>query len=210
MLLTKDVEIILKAKDRKIKYFRDKGYFIEQTFDAYGRKCNFDEYKLVVRVEDLPPTCRTIFVEVLCDYCLEEGIENIKKISILNYNSTKKDIVNKDCCIKHASKKGREIERGIASKDITLEYVKEQYLELYYKIGKIPSTKDVWDEHRINKKFPTWGNIAKYFGSIHNLKKELFDFDKKNKIISDLKNYINKNGLPRWDDFKLENGFEGV
>ena len=87
MLLTKTV--VTKWNKNTKKHYESKGYL----FTNYG-----DEF--LVKVEDLTKG-NTSEVEVLCDYCLEEGIEKIIKKKYLIYKQqNEKSIIHKDCCKK--------------------------------------------------------------------------------------------------------------
>lgn len=95
MLLTKTVKIKWGSSNRK--HLESKGY----VFTKKG-----DEFE--VKVEDLSDGS-TYLVDVLCDYCLEEGIEtHISRIYKRYLELNRDAIIHKDCCRKCQSKKSAE------------------------------------------------------------------------------------------------------
>jgi len=64
----------------------------------------------LIKIEDLPLKSSKR-VDVLCDYCAEEGKETITSISYSDYTRRKNGKVNKDCCFACQPKKNKEIKK---------------------------------------------------------------------------------------------------
>ena len=105
MLITKEVEV--KLVGNTIKYYEDKGYPIPRY--EFKNKLKVKQgTKIKVNVKDLPPSSE-VKIECLCDYCLEEGIENILPKLYKDYIKQKENSpVKKDCCAKCQPKKAKE------------------------------------------------------------------------------------------------------
>ena len=94
MLISKEVEVAWT--NNMAKYWLEKGYPKLKPRD-----------KFMVKVEDLKPRSN-IAVEVLCDYCLEEGIETIIPMTYNYYTQKSLKTVPKNCCSKHQIIKTKE------------------------------------------------------------------------------------------------------
>lgn len=95
MLLTKFVEITWINRNKQ--YYIDLGYKFSNTGDSF-----------LVDINHLQPYSIKK-VDVCCDYCLEEGIENIYQVSYKNYKESKENsLVLKDCCSRCKGKKYKE------------------------------------------------------------------------------------------------------
>jgi len=95
MLLTKTAKVKWNGNNRK--HLESKGYYPYEH-----------NKEIEVNVLDLPH-CSRAKIEVLCDYCLEEGIETIIPKEYQTYLSQNKNsIIQKDCCKKCINKKVRE------------------------------------------------------------------------------------------------------
>ena len=100
MLKTKEVEVNACCN---VKHYEDKGYYIPKNKGSVPIGT-----KITVKVEDLPKGSGTI-VEVLCDYCLEDGIETILKKKYCTYlYQNENAVIHKDCCKKHSHVKQKE------------------------------------------------------------------------------------------------------
>lgn len=98
MLISETAMVKWNAKN--VKYYTDKGY----TYTKKGD--NFE-----VKIEDLSPYS-TAIVEVLCDYCLEEGIQTIILKPYSRYvQNNLNSIIHKDACVdsKCSGKKIKEV-----------------------------------------------------------------------------------------------------
>ena len=92
MLKTK--EVIMRWNPKIKNYYVNLDYLFTKMGDEF-----------VVKVEDLSKYSSK-YVEVLCDYCLEEGIETIVPKPYRDYTSQNEmSIIHKDCCKKCISKK---------------------------------------------------------------------------------------------------------
>jgi len=96
MLLTKEVEVGLRG-NKRIPYYREKGYDIPTKIDKYNRVVVDYSKKLLVNVEDMPEYSE-LKVIVKCDY-QEDGCRDVYPKNVADYfknniNST----VHKDCC----------------------------------------------------------------------------------------------------------------
>lgn len=95
MLITKEVEI--KWHNFTKRWYIDKGYLYTKVGDIF-----------TVKVEDLQKRSEAR-IEVLCDYCLEEGIETIINRPYKDHTmAIEGSPVKKDCCKKCLPKKNRE------------------------------------------------------------------------------------------------------
>lgn len=130
MLLTKTIKVKWNPKNKD--WYESKGYKFTKWKDEFE-----------VKVEDLSESNSTVRVEVLCDYCLEEGKETIIKKSYHTYiQQNKNSIIHKDCCKKCSPKKVKEIslvKYGVESFFQTYEFKEknkqtnlEKYGEEYY------------------------------------------------------------------------------
>jgi hypothetical protein len=151
MLLTKTVEITLNSQ--LINHFDKLGYEIPRRVDKYKRLSVKRGEKLIVKVEDLPKTSTTK-IEVLCDYCLEEGNETIISKEYGNYLTERKKF-SKDCCKKCNQKKRNEramnlqinkpnkkLEGYYAIKENLIHDFKE-YIEKFQDINNMDSNKEI-------------------------------------------------------------------
>jgi 5-methylcytosine-specific restriction endonuclease McrA len=119
MLLTEEVEIIWGNNRKK---YEPKGYIYTKKND-----------KFKVGVEDLP-LGSSAYVNVLCDYCFEEGIETIKNIRYSEYIRSHKSL-DKDACFNCRFKKEVEvnlIKHGVKS-IFSLKSSQEKYKETMFK-----------------------------------------------------------------------------
>ena len=96
MLLTKFLETTWTPSNRI--HLENKGY----KYKYRG--------KILIKIEDLPLKSSKR-VDVLCDYCAEEGKETITSISYSDYTRRKNGKVNKDCCFACQPKKNKEIKK---------------------------------------------------------------------------------------------------
>jgi len=94
VLITKEVETTWN--NQTAKYWVEKGYAKLKPGDLFK-----------VKVEDLKPKSN-VKVEVLCDYCLEEGIETIVPMTWNYYTQKSLAIIPKNCCDKHYGIKMKE------------------------------------------------------------------------------------------------------
>lgn len=91
---------LVKWNSKNIKYYTDKGYKYTKM------KEEFD-----VKIEDLPPYGKAM-VKVLCDYCLEEGVETIIEKPYSRYvQNNINSLIHKDTCAdsKCSGKKIKEV-----------------------------------------------------------------------------------------------------
>jgi len=200
MLITKEVEVVLGSIN--INHYEEKGYEIPRVKRPSGKMQVERNTKIIVIVNDLPEKCKQE-IEYSCDYCLEEGITNIISTSWANYHNHKKDIINKDACMKHSSQKA--IEMGttnyIPKKIMPKEEIAKYYLELANRLQCIPKTKHINAESKVNPDFPTIITIYNVFGTINDLKKycnldtTYFKYTP-SQLIESLKEYITVNGIP--------------
>lgn len=140
MLILKQ-KVNVKWNQRNIKHFQSLGY----QFTKLG-----DEFK--VNVNDLMKGSK-VKIEVLCDYCLEEGKETIIKKEYYKYLNSK-NITIKDCCNKCKNKKAKDsflkiykVDNPAKNKDCInkmINTIKSKYGENYQKqdeyIGKTKET----------------------------------------------------------------------
>lgn len=97
MLITKEVEICCSGRN-KINLL-DKGY-------------NWKSFKYIkINVHDLNRYSKEK-IDILCDYCLEEGVETIVSKTYSEY-ITSNEIVKKDACLKCVPKKTKDIKQNI-------------------------------------------------------------------------------------------------
>lgn len=104
MLLTKEVEVTIRGN---IQYYENLGYEIPKYIDSQKRLKVKNGTKIKVKVDDLPKTSQTK-VKVLCDYCLENGIETIVEKTYCEYLKSKERIIDKDMCQNCWTKKIKE------------------------------------------------------------------------------------------------------
>jgi len=106
MLLTKEIEIILHPKH--IKYYEELGYKIPKSLDKWGKIRVKKGTSIIIKIEDLQKGSN-LKIKVLCDYCLENGIETIIDKTYCNYiHQNEKSIIHKDCCPSCKGKKTKE------------------------------------------------------------------------------------------------------
>ena len=200
MLKTKEVEVVLGSIN--IKHYEEKGYVISRVKRPNGKMQVERNTKIIVNVNDLPDKCKQE-VEYVCDYCAEEEIHEVIQTSWGNYNNHKKDIINKDACMKHSMQKA--IEMGttnfIQKKIISKEEIAKYYLELANRLKCIPKTKHINAESKVNPDFPTISIIYNAFGTINDLKKycnlDIIYFKYTPlQLIESLTEYIKINGIP--------------
>jgi very-short-patch-repair endonuclease len=106
-MLMENQMIPVKIKNKKqLQWYFSKGY-----------ECNIGD-EICVNAKDLTKTTKQS-VYVLCDYCLEEGIETIVEKKYETYiKQNKKSIVQKDCCKNCTRKKvieSNQIKYGVNS-----------------------------------------------------------------------------------------------
>jgi hypothetical protein len=95
MLKSKTVMVKWCGKNRK--HYESKGYKFTKKDDEFE-----------VKIEEVTKGC-TAEIEILCDYCLEEGKETIIVKKYNNYRNLKeKNTIKKDCCWDCQPKKNRE------------------------------------------------------------------------------------------------------
>lgn len=125
MLITKEKEILLSGN--KIKYYEDKGYIIPRTRNKWGKLTVAKGTTLLINVYDLPDGSGET-VDILCDYCLEKGIEKIIKKEWRNYlKENVNGIIHKDACYECASIKTKESNLKVYnSVPQKLDFVKEK------------------------------------------------------------------------------------
>jgi len=122
MLITKEVETTWNPNNRK--HLESFGY--EYVWRG----------KITIPVEHLTDNSH-VKVDVLCDYCLEEGIEKHIPQKWQDYNRSKDGIIEKDCCKKHWYKKCSEsnlINYGVDNQFARVEVldkIKETTLDRY-------------------------------------------------------------------------------
>jgi hypothetical protein len=213
MLITKEVEIGLSG--RNSSHYEEKGYYIPRYYNELKNKMSIKEgTKIIVKIEDLSEGSN-VNVQYKCDYCSEEGIENIITTSWKSYYKHKNNIVNKDACLKHISKKQDELGIVRTGKNIrySKEQVKDMYIDLYNRINCIPKTRHIVEENKANPLFPTFYEIRQMFGTINQLK-ECCNINTKNisylkeELLEKLILYIKINGIPenKRDVFRKKNG----
>lgn len=160
----------IKWHNKTRKYYEDKGYI----FTKYG-----DEFE--VKISDLPPGSN-VKIDVLCDYCLENGIKTVIKKEYYLYLKAR-EIVPKDCCSKCVFKKNKEVnlikygcENSFQREDVK-EKIKQTFLERY---GATSYTKTKEYKEKVKKT-----NLKKY-GVVNPMQNE----EIKNKAIqTNLKKY---------------------
>jgi len=95
MLISKTVKTKWNGSTKK--YYIGKGYIYTKMGDAFE-----------VKIEDLLPNSEVI-IDVICDYCLDEGLETHMFPLYKDYNIRKnKSVIKKDCCKLCISKKSKE------------------------------------------------------------------------------------------------------
>lgn len=117
MLLTKEVEIGWSPTTQK--HYEELGY-------EYEWRSHF-----IVPVEHLTDNSHAK-VDILCDYCLEEGIETKITKTWQKYNESKENgIIHKDCCKKHWYKKCSESNQEIygVSNQFERDEIKDKIIE---------------------------------------------------------------------------------
>jgi len=96
MLLTKEVEVGLRG-NKKILYYREKGYKIPMVIGKKGKPVVDYSQPLFVKIEDMPEYSEAK-VTVKCDY-QEEGCRDIYPKNVADYiKNNLKSIIHKDCC----------------------------------------------------------------------------------------------------------------
>ena len=96
MILTKTVKI--KWRKNNIEWYTNKGYIFTKISGEFE-----------VKVEDLTIGSH-IEIEILCNYCLEDGVEKIIPRKFKDHiRQNKESSMNKDCCIECLGKKNRDI-----------------------------------------------------------------------------------------------------
>jgi len=106
LILPQKVEVLLNSMN--IKYFESLGYEIPKYKDKWGRMKVKRGTKMIVNVLDLQEGTH-VEVNVLCDYCLEEGIRTEIIKSYQHYvEQNINSIIHKDCCKNHQIKKKEE------------------------------------------------------------------------------------------------------
>jgi hypothetical protein len=99
--------IKMKWHQRNKVYYEERGY----KFTSYG-----DSFDVIV--EHLPDNCNE-YVQVLCDYCLEEGNHTVKPEPYQAYTRNKRGIIQKDCCNVCKPKKIKESNLKVYGKEST-------------------------------------------------------------------------------------------
>jgi len=106
MLITKEVEVGLTGNNTK--HLEKLGYEIPRSIGSQGKLVVLRGTKIIIKVEDLLPNSE-VMIDVICDYCLEEGIETHMFPLYKDYNIRKnKGVIKKDCCKLCISKKNKE------------------------------------------------------------------------------------------------------
>jgi len=96
MLLTKEVEVGLKG-NKRIPYYREKGYIIPTKIDKYKRTVIDYSKTLTVKTEDMPIYSEAK-VTVKCDY-QEEGCRDVYEKNVGDYiKNNINSVVHTDCC----------------------------------------------------------------------------------------------------------------
>lgn len=107
MLISKEVEV--KLNNRTVKHYEDLGYKIPKYYNKKTRKMEVEKgTTILAKVEDLTRGCR-VEIEILCDYCLEEGKETIIKKPYHEYDNRRNGFIDKDCCNNCRTKKIQEV-----------------------------------------------------------------------------------------------------
>lgn len=137
MVLNNIIEVGLKG-NKRIPYYREKGYEIPTKTDKYGRTVVDYSKKLYVKLEDMPEYSESK-VTIKCEY-QEEGCRDIYEKNVADYfKNSRNSVVKKDCCAnrKCQAKKSQEcnlINYGVENIiDIpnVLEKIEQTNLEKY-------------------------------------------------------------------------------
>lgn len=145
MLLTKTVKINLK---KNIKYYENLGYDIPKRRDKWGKLSTPRGTSIIVKVEDLPEGSE-VYIECLCDYCLEQGVETIIPKMYCNYiKQNKYGIIKKDCCKKCHPLKTKESNLLIYGVE-SIVYLKSTKDKV--KITKLNKTSEEIEKTKIKK-----------------------------------------------------------
>lgn len=97
LLIIEDIPI--RVTQRNIEWLKNQG-----CIDKSAKK-GFDT---VIKTNNLQEGSHTM-VKVLCDYCLEDGIETVVKKRYETYiKQNKKSVIKKDCCKKCSPRKLKE------------------------------------------------------------------------------------------------------
>jgi len=97
MLLTK--EVYIRINNKNYQHYIDKGYELEYIYNKYKKCMGYKrDQEILVKIEDLSKGSHAE-IEILCDYCLERGIETIVSKEYRTYLiQNNKSLIKKDCC----------------------------------------------------------------------------------------------------------------
>jgi hypothetical protein len=132
MLITKEVEVDV-SNGKNQKYYCDLGYIIPTKQDKWKKDIiNVAKgTKIFVKIEDLKKGSN-VYIQCLCDYCLEKGIQTIIDKQYITYNRENINaIIKKDCCKNCIPLKMKESCRVIYNCDspLQLKEIRNQIIE---------------------------------------------------------------------------------
>lgn len=127
MLLTREVVVGLKG-NKRIPYYREKGYMIPTKKDKYKRIVVDYSKTLIVKVEDMPIYSEAKVI-VKCDY-QEDGCRDVYKKSVGDYirnniNST----IHKDCCSNRKCQNKKMAECNLINYGFEYHVQQPEYIE---------------------------------------------------------------------------------
>lgn len=203
MLITK--EVYIKINNNNYQHYIDKGYDLKYVYNQ-KRKCMWykRDQEILVKVEDLTTGSHAI-IEILCDYCLEHGIETIiskeyRTYLIQNENST----IHKDCCKECQPIKNKEVMNQIYNVDNMAQLIDVKKIKENKSIEKY-GTKYVLQSEEVKEKIRTT-NQERY-GSPNVMGNK----DIQNKVFTNraMTLYKNKNGMASTQQKYLHQLFGG-
>lgn len=148
---------MLVSDTTKIKWHnRTKSHFV-----SFGYKFTKFGEGFEVKITDLPKGSNAK-VEVLCDYCLEDGIETIISTDYYKYLK-RREIVETDCCKKCSYKKSKEVNLKLYGVEnaFQLKYIQEKAKQTQIdKYGTLYSKTDERKEKIRNTNLNRYGVVA--------------------------------------------------
>jgi len=109
-----------------VKYYEDLGYEIPRRLNNQNRFSVPKGTKIMINVLDLSNGSE-IYVDVLCDYCLEQGKKTIIKKKYYKYIKIQSGLIKKDCCDNCLGLKIRDSKRYYTIEDVKSIFNKEGY-----------------------------------------------------------------------------------
>jgi hypothetical protein len=147
MLISKEVEVTLSPNT--IKYYENKGYEINRVKNKWRKWVVPEGTKLKVNVFDLPDNSTTP-VQVLCDYCLENGVETIIEKPWRSYVRDNIDgVIHTDCCVHCKGKKIEESNMAIYNvKHVSQTDGVKAKMSVYFDNIKFQTYSQIYDEFK--------------------------------------------------------------